>query len=296
MERNTLTVLTVATDSQNKYVQEFEKSLKRLGYHYVILGQSTPWKGWITKIHLFHDALTSLDPDEIVILCDSYDILFLQGPQTILHKYQTLARNKVVIGLENITQFYCQTSAICDPNVLKVCNIDNKDFPNFVYPNSGFLMGPVHEMKNLFAFLQNGQFKDDQYGLFQWILTHCHKCYFDYGLDFVFNYISEQDMFIKEPVRVDYDTIDKQLTINHKSRPAVVHIPAHFIDLGERSETIRNFLFDYDRTPIKKTEYFKEFYQRLCKPEYSYLGYWWWVIIVVLLLMLALIVKNSLSR
>lgn len=279
-------VLTIATD-KNKYVQEFENSLKRLGYSYKLLGLGTKWEGFVTKMKLFTEELSKLPENEIVIICDSYDILFIQSPEYILNKYNQKARGKVVIGLENITPEFCNFSTICDKNIIKQCNINNPYFLNFNYPNSGFLMGPVSILKDIYKFMIVNKHKDDQFGLFKWIENNCNKCYFDYGIDFVFNYFIKTLSNKQLGVKLLNHQKKEILVSNSKyqSKPSCIHMPAHYLDFGFRSERIRNFLFPH-RTRIKKIEYMNEMYFKTCKPEFAYFGYWWPFFIVLLFIII----------
>lgn len=277
-------VLSIATD-RNKYVIEFEKSLRRLGYRYELLGVGEKWEGFTTKMKLGMKKLLSLPPEEIVIMCDSYDIIFVQSPDTIMERYSTLAEGKVVIGLENITAGFCNFSPICDSSVIKTCKIHNTAYPNFKYINSGFMMGPAKYIYDVYKFMMENKMKDDQLGLFHWVERNCNKCYFDYHLDFVFNYFVNS--FINNSVRVDLDPKTKTVWVNRRSTPSCVHIPAHYLDMGHRSEKIRNFMFP-DRTPVKKIEYVTEFYGKTCKPEFGYLGYWWFILLILIVLLITM--------
>lgn len=282
-------VLTIATD-KNKYVTEFEQSLKLLGYQYKLLGLGQKWGGFTMKMDLFSDELNKRGTD-IVIVCDSYDLLFIQTPDKILNKYHKLANGKVVIGLENITKEFCNFSTICDSKIISTCKIHNPYFPDFIYPNSGFIMGPADTVLSIFQFMNTNNYKDDQLGLFKWIVNNCNQCYFDVHLDFVFNYFASN--LITQNANVTL--LDNKITIrknNKVTTPATIHMPAHYLDLGYRSERIRDFFFP-GRNKVKKIEYFKEFYGKICNPEFNYFGYWWWVLLIVLIL---IIVASQLKK
>jgi len=279
-------IATVAT-SLNQYVEEYIHQLKKLKYNYRILGLNQPWKGFATKMKMYFEMLGSVSPDEIIVVCDSYDLLFLQDASTLLETYNRLAQNKVVIGLENINKHYCNISVICDPKVIEECKITNPYFEDFIYPNAGFIMGRAKDLRDIFQFMLDEKHTDDQYGLFQWIKRNCKKCYFDVHLDFVFNYTPEP--FTK---KLNIKIQDGQLTVQYKtnkSSPCVVHMWAHYLDYGYRSERVRNALFP-NRQQISKLKYLDEFYGKLCKPEFYYFGYWWWMIILFIGLIVILCV------
>ena len=277
-------VLSVATD-RTKYVKEFEYSLQKLGYDYKLLGLGKKWEGFETKMKYYLKELERLDPNELVIVCDSYDILFVQGPQIIESRYRQLANNKVVVGMENIKDELCNFIGICIPEVVKKCKIKNKYYPDFKYINSGFIMGSVRDLQEIFDFMIQNGFKDDQKALFNWIMKNCSRCFFDYHLDFVFNYMPKH--FEKSKVKVEL--LNNLIKVNN-STPCVVHTPAQYLDLGYRTEMIRNFIVN-GRSPVGKMEYFKQSYEKSCSPEAYYIGYWW-IFVVLIIIILILIFKN----
>lgn len=286
-------IATVATNINN-YVQEYIDQLKKLGYNYAILGKGQPWEGFITKMNLYLEFLKNVPHDEIVIICDSYDLLFLQTPQKIMEKYKRLAQNRVVIGLENITNYFCKFSTICDPQIVQKCKINNPYYPDYIYPNSGFIMGRATDLLEIFNFMVQSEFKDDQYGLFQWILGNCHKCYFDVHLDFIFNYIPSSLSYYNHH-HIQVTTKDKQVYVKYKnniSQPGAIHMWGHYLDLGKRSEYIRNALFP-KRIKRTKIEYFKEFYGKICKAEFNYFGYWWWILLILFIIFLFVFIPRN---
>ena len=288
-------VLTIATE-RNDYVKEFEQSLENNGYDYKLLGLGQKWRGFEMKMDLYKQELSNLG-DRIVIVCDSYDLLFIQNRKTILDKYHAIANDKVVVGLENIKEQFCNFLTICDIKVVEQCKLTNDDFPNFMFPNSGFLMGPASKLKDIFDFMLKHELKDDQYGLFKWLLDgNCSKVYFDIGLDFIFNYIKGTPTNSNEDVLLisgdKKEIIVKERETNKVANPAAIHMPAHYLDFGIRSEKIRNFIFP-ERQKIPKTEYMKQLYLKLCKKEFNYFGIWWIPTIFLFILMVVVVVIDN---
>jgi hypothetical protein len=245
----------------------------------------------------FREALSQLSPDQLIIVCDSYDVLFVHGPEYMEEKYHRLAQGKVVVGLENISKMTCNFFTICDPSIVSKCNIHNPKFPKFVYPNSGFLMGSAAQILDIYNFMADNNFKDDQYSLFQYIIKHCDEFYFDYTFDFVFHYIAPAFVLNRARVKLvpaSDDSKNKEIIVNDIGHPGCVHIPGHYLDIGERSEKIRNFLLPH-RHPKPRREYFHEFYMKICKPEFSYFGYWWWIMVLLFIAFCVLIASLTSS-
>ena len=272
-------VLTLATDRTN-YVKEFEHTLNKLGYEYKLLGLGKKWEGFRSKMKYTVEALEQLDPNELVIVCDSYDVLFLQTPDVIENRYRNLANGKVVIGLESIHDMFCNFIGICIPEVIEACNVKNPYYPEFKYINAGFMMARARDIYDIYKFMINNDFDDDQKGLFTWVMSNCSKCYFDYHLDFIFNHMPR--ILIEKNIQVDYKK-NGTLLVNKGSTPCAVHIPGQYLDLGDRTESIRNFIIP-NRQPIDKIEYFTQCYKKACTPEAYYIGYWWFFILIILIL------------
>ncbi len=271
-------VLTLATDI-NEYVKEFKRSLKKHNYNYKLLGMGEKWEGFHTKMNCVIKSLKQLNPEQLVIICDSYDLLFCQPSKVIEERYHKLTQNKVVIGLESVTDVYCKFIDICIPETIKRCKIQNRYYPDFKYINAGFIMGRAKDLLDIYTFMIRNKFKDDQKGLFTWVMNNCHRCYFDYHLDFVFNYMPS--LLVSKNIKVDYT--NKGIKVNNGSFPCAVHTPGQYLDLGYRTENMRNFIIPR-RKGVSKTEYFSQAYKKACAPEAYYIGYWWFIVLILVIL------------
>ncbi len=139
---------------------------------------------------------------------------------------------------------------------------------------------PHRRRKKVIDFGKKNKFTDDQKGLFAWIINNnnCHKCYFDYHLDFVFNYLYGS-------LNVQY--INDKIKVSDDSYPCVFHFPMQPGDLGKRSEKVRNWILPR-RPKVKQIEYFKEFYTKLCSSQCCYIGYYWWCFVLLIIILLIL--------
>ena len=280
-------VLSLATD-QTKEVKEFEYSLKKLGYEYRLLGLGQKWEGFVSKMKYTLEALEGLSPNELVIVCDSYDILFIQTPDVIENRYRKLANDKVVIGLESIQDIFCNFIDICIPEAIEKCNIKNKWHPDFNYINAGFMMGRAKDIQDIYNFMVENKFDDDQKGLFSWVMENCDRCYFDYHLDFIFNYMPR--IFIKKHIKVKFK--DNLIEVNDISTPCAVHIPGQYLDLGDRAEKVRNFIVP-NRSRHEVWFYLDQCYKKACSPEAYYIGYWWFILILFIIILILCIKKSK---
>tara|TARA_B110000196_G_scaffold304484_1_gene301248 strand:+ start:665 stop:1411 length:747 start_codon:yes stop_codon:yes gene_type:complete len=71
-------VLAVATEVTND-VNNFTTTLDQHGYDYRLLGVGMEWPGFILKFELYKASLNNIDPEQVVILSDSSDVLFVRS-------------------------------------------------------------------------------------------------------------------------------------------------------------------------------------------------------------------------
>lgn len=283
-------VLAVATN-KTILVKEFEQSLIKYNYQYEILGLGITWTGFDLKMKLYYNALKKLPKDEIVIVCDSYDVMFVQSSDVIQEKYNTLASNKVVIGLEP----ECYES-ICDKETTTICKIENNKHEYYKYINSGFIMGPANLLMDIFKFQLDTNQHDDQVGLGKWVKNNCNLCYFDYDFQFVFNYLDTSVNFKRLKIQITNNTmkIDKDITIDGIA-PSVIHMPGQNNDLGKRSEMIRNFVLP-NRKKLSVMYYVNLSFLRLCKKDRYYCGYWIIPVCFVIIILFVLFITSMKSK
>lgn len=275
-------VLTVATP-KNQFVEEFEYQLQKLGYKYKVLGEGVKWKGFETKIELYDEVLSNMNPEKIVIICDSYDLLFLEGPGVIMEKYDKIAKGKVLIGLENISDLICRLSSICIPRMIEKCKIENKYYSHFKYINSGFIMGKAKDLKEIFNFMKENKHKDDQLGLISWVSENCDRVVFDYHLDIIANLLPYKIFNVNDDIFFEIE--DGKIKVG-ESFPSVIHFPGQSMDFGYRSENLRNMLIP-GRSSKPRLEYFKEEYKNMCtKDSYHYMGIWGPIILILILMII----------
>ena len=88
--------ITVATDPQHYYYSMLE-SAKRNNIDITILGWGQKWNGFVWRFKLIKEKLKSLDPKEIVMFFDAYDVIFLKNESEILKNFLSYKKN-IVFG------------------------------------------------------------------------------------------------------------------------------------------------------------------------------------------------------
>lgn len=117
----------------------FLSSLQRFAEVPTILGTDVPWRGLMTKPVLYRDWLRAgNNTSNRLILCDAWDILFLEHPHGIGDRCESLFGESIVFNGER---------------GLWPCGDLTEDFPDtgpWRYLNSGFMCGPADKILALF--------------------------------------------------------------------------------------------------------------------------------------------------
>jgi hypothetical protein len=248
-------VVTVATE-RNSFLDEWEYTLKKLNYRYTIIGLGEKWEGFQTKNKVMNTFLKRLNPDELIVFTDSYDLLFLQSPNVLLKKYRKLCPNwELLIGYEQS----CVKES-CDYSYIKSCG-----FKEHNYLNTGFIMGKNKDVLKGYQHSIDNNITDDQRGWGNYLSKYCPKVYIDVNSEIVLNLFPEgfiSNMTLN-PIYKNFD-IKNDILYNKddKNYPVVVHIPIQDFDIGKRSETIRNALIP-NREPINGIKYFNRMMKRV---------------------------------
>lgn len=93
--------IVVATKSDVAYYKIMEESCKRHNIELVVLGMGKKWNGLADKYKYWNEYLNGnsnsnkLKDDEVIMLNDAYDVIFLDDADIILSKYHTF--NKPIV-------------------------------------------------------------------------------------------------------------------------------------------------------------------------------------------------------
>jgi hypothetical protein len=127
-------LVTVVTHSDG-YFPWLEKSCKRFNVELIKLGWGQKWLGFSWRFKLMIDYLKTIDPDELVIFIDAYDVILLRPLDDIEEYYNNIvkmsnkkiiiAKDKVINPFINlIATFYfdtCKDTRICAGTYLGKC-------------------------------------------------------------------------------------------------------------------------------------------------------------------------------
>lgn len=114
----------------------FLRSLEKLGVAPVVLGMNEPWHGLMTKPNHFRTWLRAgLNPTSRIIICDSWDIVFAEHPDSIGQRCEDLFGDTIVFNGEKG----------CWPRAELADKFPDQGTP-WRYLNSGFMCGPAENI------------------------------------------------------------------------------------------------------------------------------------------------------
>jgi uncharacterized protein YlzI (FlbEa/FlbD family) len=273
-------LLTIATD-RNIWLDDWENTVKKWKYNYKILGLGHKWNGFETKINLIIDYSSKCDPDKLICIVDSYDLIVAGSESELINKFNKYSK-KIVVGTEDI----------CGPNCFRTdIPVTYKNRPNI---NGGFIMGRSKDINHLYKNVLKLCSYDDQIGIAKYAKEHPNEFHLDSEQSLVLNlnYGKEiKDLDLLEDGRFLYKPTNV--------KPVIVHTPFMQKDLGTRSNFVRNHaIVNYNK--ISKINFLLEFLKHLKKhmknPIYKNLVRIVFGIIFVITLLIFYFIYNLLKR
>ena len=155
---NRLLVIGVATD-QTHGLHRFIDSCKYYGIRHDIIGLDTTWKGGnmsqgpggAHKIHLLYDYIKTIDENQLILVSDTYDVIFTGNSDQIIRSFITYD-----------TDILFATESTCWPDQSKQDMYPNVD-TLYKYLNSGGFIGKVDKILLLLHDIHSLQYNyDDQ--------------------------------------------------------------------------------------------------------------------------------------
>lgn len=157
-------VATFATDPKD-HLKNWKTSAYELNYNYTIMGLGKKWHGWPQRTKAYLDFVSKQEPNQIVVLCDAYDLLFIEQACTLRNKFLSFNKNIIVSAEPR-----CCTGKMNNKNnftkFTKFCKEQAPKGQSFIYPCAGCVIGYAGALKNLYTKIRDSEFDtDDQSAL-----------------------------------------------------------------------------------------------------------------------------------
>lgn len=222
-------ILTFA-NMRNNPRKNYEESLKQYNYKYVILGDGVKWKNFMTRIKEYKDYLqNNVAPDALVCFTDCFDVYACGPPNELIEKFKSFNTN-IVISTE-VLGGGKQCKPVIEWWKRKPKNIKTRN----IYVNGGCYLGICKYLIDMFTFMLNSGYDDDQYAIGVFVNKYPELVELDYkskiigtitGLDH-YNYIKD-NMRIKNVETNQY--------------PCFIHTPGTTGDFNFRLDYFGKYL------------------------------------------------------
>jgi len=156
------TVAMVATHWTPSF-ENMRRSLHTNGYEYEILGWGQKWSGFLWRVQLYVQFLSTQTPESFVIFTDAYDCLATRHSEDLASTFTAFGR-PMIVGAE----WYCGSKKNCGavPQWWKL-NKRKKSFRCNI--NAGFVAGSAGVLLEAYQWILQSGHTDDQRALAEWI-------------------------------------------------------------------------------------------------------------------------------
>jgi hypothetical protein len=244
-------LITVVTHDDG-YLYWLEKSCKRFNIKLIKLGYGEKWLGFSWRFKLMIDYLKSLDPNELVIFIDAYDVIMLKPLDDIEEYYNNIIKmtNKKIIMSEDKG-----INTIYEP-FNKLYFGSCKD----IRINAGSYLGKAYDILEILNKLKFNDSDDDQKLFTTYFNSNPGDVYID----------TDNIFFLTRPSQLNNILNDKHIKIKNNeltymnSKPFFIHGSSNtymhelILKLGYKisNKEIDEIIYKYNNTVNKKKIYY----------------------------------------
>ena len=209
-------LVTVATHIDG-YLPWLQKSCKRFNTKLIKLGYGQKWLGFSWRFKLMMDYLKTIDPDELVVFIDAYDVMMLRPLDDIEEYYNNIIKMnkcKIIISEDKAIPLYQEV-------IGKIYFNDYKD----ARLNAGSYMGKAKDLLDIISNInQNINDDDDDQILFtKYYRNNLDQFYIDSSNIFFLTRANQlNDILTDSNIKI----VNKQLTYIN-SNPFFIHGNGH---------------------------------------------------------------------
>lgn len=157
-------VVTYATDDNDR-LKNWKLSAERFNYDYTVLGIGEKWSGWPQRTAAYLKFAKRQSPNQIVLLCDAYDVLFVDTPSKLARRFEEMGVD-VVVSAEPRCCTGKMDTASYRSKFTNVCVQRAPRGNDFIYPCAGCVIGRAKGLSYLYEQILHSLFDtDDQSAL-----------------------------------------------------------------------------------------------------------------------------------
>lgn len=145
------------------------RSLHVFGFDYTVLGWGETWKGWKWRTQMYANYLRTQSYNSLVIFLDAYDAIVSRHLSEFYHTFQAFGR-PIVIGCEWWKGSQKNSGLVSD---WWKKNNRKPAFRNRV--NAGCVVGRAGPLLQMYDWVLENHFEDDQRGIAAWINNYGEK-------------------------------------------------------------------------------------------------------------------------
>ena len=264
-----LYIITLATSKTNA-VDNFELSCKNNNLKYKILGLNEKFLGWRWRMKKYLNELKNYKDDDIILLCDSYDMLVQEDQTKIIQKFKALKKSVIISAEMNLLLPAELSQFDINPFFLSYNKFPKHKTSDYRYPCLGGVIGYKKKLEDLYQSMLSYNDKNLK-----------KECYYDDQCLFSYYYINNnkkfsldynQSIFGNLSGSINRYQLKNKTLYNNKTNttPSLVHFQGNalssyndiMIPLGYKEVDTK-----VDIIPFNKSKYIKKYfdkYQELC--------------------------------
>lgn len=191
-----------------------KNSIKK-GWEHIILGKGVKWESWHTRTKAYIEYLSQLPKDEIVVLCDAFDVLCIRDNDGFLSQFKSLNR-PIVIGAENFCLGNCVPPIQWWDYEKDVVSYETE----FKYVNGGLIAGESHALQTMYQWGLDQKISDDQMALGQYANKFPENVWIDIQQVLFFNDTNATCKYV-----FNQHNYSIKLNDNRIIKPFLIHFP-----------------------------------------------------------------------
>lgn len=167
--------IVVSYDNNPTVQTEFYMStLKSHGWDSVFIGKGEQWDGFITRIRAYAKFIQTLDDTQVVVLTDARDVICVRNSDAFLEGFREYKRDIVVSmellcgGAFDVSDDYKNVQCVPLTHYWKTNGIRP---PNRKFINAGLIAGTGKGLKEMYKWILDGGYTDDQYAIGSYMNT-----------------------------------------------------------------------------------------------------------------------------